>query len=116
MEDIVAVELELDNAEKRYFLTWGRIQHRIDPAPLEALILRVSPHFSIGGKPVRARLCATLHEAAGEPFFFEYFFAMCQKKIPFGPRYDNWRAKIDRAMNEGKEICFLGRSAPPRPP
>src|SRR5689334_14731603 len=71
MEDIVAVEVTLDTAEKRYFLTWGRVHHRVDPAPLEALLLRVGRAFDLGGAPVSARLCATLQEAAGQPYFYE---------------------------------------------
>jgi hypothetical protein len=116
MEDIVAVEVTLDTAEKRYFLTWGRVHHRVDPAPLEALILRVCRRFSLGGDPVGTRLCATLQDAADQPYFFECFFDMCQKTIPFGPEYPDWAERTRRAMDEGKEIYYLGRPAPPRAP
>ena len=57
MEDIVAVAVELENREVRYFLTWGRIQATVDPVPLEKLILAQSGHFALDGKAVKARLC-----------------------------------------------------------
>jgi hypothetical protein len=109
MEDIVALEVTLDTAEKRYFLTWGRVHNAVDPSPLEALMQRVSPTFALGGRPVSSRLCASLQDAAGQPYFFECFFAMCQKKIPFGPGYADWAKKTQHAMNAGKEIYYLGR-------
>ena len=34
MDDVVAVELGLGDGEPRYFLTWGRIQNAVDPAPV----------------------------------------------------------------------------------
>jgi hypothetical protein len=108
MEDIVAVEVKLDTNEKRYFLTWGRVHDRVDPSPLEALILRTCPNLSLNGNAVGARVCATLQEAADQPYFFECFFAMCQKKIPFGTKYAQWAEKTKRAMNAGKEIFYLG--------
>ncbi len=74
MENIVAVEVELENGQRRYFLTWGRIQDAVDPALLEQLVLRQSPRFSLGGKPIRARLCLSLQEASRESCFYECFF------------------------------------------
>jgi hypothetical protein len=108
MEDIVAVRVSLDTGDLRYFLTWGRIHHPVDPERLEALILAKSPRFSLGGRPVAAHLCETLQEAATQPYFFEYFFAMCQKKIPFGPKYGQWADRTRKLMEDGKEMCFPG--------
>jgi hypothetical protein len=108
MENIVAVAIDLENGDVRYFLTWGRIQHPVDPHPLEQLMLEQSSHFAIGGKAVRARLCISLQEAAKEAGFYECFFDMCQKKIPFGETtYSPWRSEIDRRMRSGKEIWYL---------
>lgn len=107
MEDIVAVRVLTSKGEAAYFLTWGRIQDPVDPAPLEALVLRDAPSCGVEG--VRAELCSSLQEAAAEPYFYESLFAMSQKPIPFGDGYEEWRASIDLAMQQGKELYFLGR-------
>ncbi len=109
MEDIVAVEVELENGQRRYFLTWGRIQDVVDPEPLEQLVLEQSTGFDLGGAAVSARLCLSLQEASREPYFYEYFFTMCQQKIPFGNRYDPWRKQMNKKMKQGKELYYLGR-------
>ncbi len=109
MEDIVAVAVELNTGAIRYFLTWGRIQDPVDPEPLEQLILAQSIHFSLGGHPVHARVCGSLQEAAGEPAFYECFFSMCQVRIPFGPKYGQWKVKMNKRMGKGKELWYLGR-------
>lgn len=115
MEDVVAVRVNLGNGEVRYFLTWGRIPDAVDPAPLERLVLRTATTFSLGGKAVSAHLCATLQEAASEPYFFESFFKMCQRRIPFGPDYSAWAAETLQRLEVGKEVYYLGRlEAAPR--
>jgi hypothetical protein len=108
MEDIVAVEVELEDGDRCYFLTWGRIQDAVDPEPLERLIFERCRRFDLGGIPVRARLCGTLQEAVDAPYFYEYFFMMGQEKIPFGRRYKRWRREMNKKMLEGKELCHLG--------
>ncbi|SRR5258706_3388440 len=109
MEDIVAVAVELESNARRFFLTWGRIQDTVDPEPLEQLILQQSTKFDLGGKPVRATLCMSLQEAAHEPYFYECFFLMCQKPIPFGNQYDVWKTEMGRKMRSGKELYYLGK-------
>lgn len=47
VEDLVAVAVELESGETRFFLTWGRIQERVDPAPLAALVLRQASTFDL---------------------------------------------------------------------
>lgn len=64
VDDIVAVEVVLVGGSKRYFLTFGRIQHNVDPAPLTALVLGIANTFPLGGEPVAANVCATIREAA----------------------------------------------------
>jgi len=73
---MVAVSVGLSDGGRRYFVTWGRIQDVVDPAPLEELVLRHSRAFSLGGEPVMARVCEALREAAmsdSAPYFFECF-------------------------------------------
>ena|SRR5437764_6402405 len=108
MEDIVAVAISTDAGAVCYFLTWGRIQDAVDPGPLEAVVLANARRFAMPGEPVSARICRTLQEAAGAPWFYEYFFKFCQRPIPFGPKYKKWRKRIKRRMETGREIAFIG--------
>ena len=111
MEDWVAVEVRVDSGQSRFFVTWGRIQDAVDPQPLEELLLRVAAHFAIGGQPVSARVCANLGEAAGQPYFYEALLGMAQQPIPYGEGYDAWLRERATAMQEGREIHFLGRAS-----
>ncbi len=108
VEDIVAVEVTTDSGQRCYFLTWGRIQDNVDPEPLEAVIMSVASRFATPGVPVRARLCTTLQEARDAPDFFESFFSFCQRPIPFGDGYEEWRTQMDERMRAGHEIAAIG--------
>jgi len=108
MERWVAVEVRTDAGRSRFFLTWGRIQDPVDPQPLEALSLQAAAHFSLGGRPVRARVCRTLGEAAAQPYFFEALLTFAQQPIPVGDGYEAWRRERAAAMAEGREFYFLG--------
>src|SRR4029077_6228685 len=107
VDDVIAVEVRLADGAVRYFLTWGRIQHAVDPGPVCDLVLQASASFSIGAKPVTARMCTTLREAAQSPdapYFYECFLAFCRPPIPPDEDYEAWRAATDLAMRAGKEI------------
>ena len=108
MDDIVAVAIELEDGTQRYFLTWGRIQDRVNPKRLEEIVLKHSTSFRLGGAPARARLCDSLQEASQERYFYECFFEMCQKKIPYRDNYESWRRKMDKRMRQGYEISYCG--------
>ena len=108
MEDLVAVELTTAEGRRCYFVTWGRVQDAVDPAPLEALILGVANHFALPGTPISARVCNSLQEAREAPLFFEALFDFSQRPIPFGDGYDGWRRRVDELMREGKEIYAVG--------
>ncbi len=108
MENIIAVELALETGERRYFLTWGRIQSTVDTTSLEDQVLKHSIRFALGGTPVSAHVCESLQEASGEPYFYECFFLMCQERIPFGEEYRRWKEGMAAAMEKGKELYFLG--------
>jgi hypothetical protein len=106
VDDWVAVEVKTDTGRSGFFVTWGRIQDAVDPRPLEDVTLRVATRFSIGGRPVSARVCAALREAAAQP---ERGLAdLAQKPIPHGEGYDEWPREKLEAMAEGREFCFLG--------
>jgi len=108
VEDIVAVEVTTDTGRRVYLLTWGRIQDRVDPQPLERLIMAVAGRFKMPGRPVSARVCDSLQAAAAAPYFYECFFGFCQKPIPFGDGYEAWRHERDERMREGYEIAAVG--------
>lgn len=108
VDDIVALKATLLTGQELYFLTWGRL---FDPVDAEPLIEVVRPHvMRMARDPIRdIRLCESLQEAAGTPFFFEAFFKICQERIPFGRDHPAWaKAKADE-LREGKGIHFLGR-------
>ena len=117
MEDIVAVEVRFATGNNIYCLTWGRIQSNIDPHPLADLILRhARPSQLDDAAPIRARVLWSLHPAMSAPYFFEYFFQMSQKPIPYGPGYKKWRRKIAEKMDRGKEMWWLGEWVIPEQP
>lgn len=108
VEDWVAVEVRSGSGVSGYFVTWGRIQHAVDPRPLEELMLRAAHRFATDVPPVSARVCATLQEASTQPYFFEAILKFAQEPIPHGEGYGVWRRARANAMEEGKEIYFLG--------
>jgi len=111
VDDVVAVEVELENGLLRYFVTWGRIQDRVDPQPLEALVLRHSRQFSLPAPAKSARVCGSLREAADSeaaPYFYECLLSLGRQPIPFGDGYEVWRADRAAAMEEGRGIAFCG--------
>ena len=112
MEDIVAVRVTLDTGERRYFLTWGRVFDAVEPEPL---VEAVRPHVSrtAGGEVTAVEVCTSLQEASTAPYFYEALFHLSQRTIPFGPGYEEWRARMQERMSAGKEIHFLG--APSKP-
>jgi hypothetical protein len=114
VEDVIAVEVQLDNGALRYFITWGRIQDAVDGQPVSDLVLHHSRKFSLGGEPVRARVCGTLRVAAESdtaPYFFECL-RQFSNPIPFGDGYDAWRVARAAAMEAGQEIAYCGQPGP----
>lgn len=107
MEEVVAVAVETTNGPC-YFMTWGRIQHAVDAEPVEAIVLAAAVGFATPGTPVSARLCDSLQEVAQTPLFHELFFGFCNRPIPDGRRYEQWRKRMDARMRSGREISYLG--------
>jgi hypothetical protein len=75
---------------------------------LEALVIRAAPGFGISASSAKA--CNSLQEAAGEPYFFEGLFHTSRTPIPFGEGYESWQRDVDAAMQDGKELYFLGQA------
>jgi hypothetical protein len=108
VEQIVAVEVQLESGARRHFLTWGRIQDAVDPRPLARLVLKHAHHFGpMDGVPMSSRVLWSLHPALQAPEFFECFFEMCQVKIPTGDDYEAWRMSMDAAMQRGEQFRYL---------
>ena len=108
MEDLVAVEVTTDTGDSCRFVTWGRIQDAVDPAPLEHLIMSVASNFAVTGGP---KSVASLRDATGRTRsapVYEALFSFAQQPIPFGDRYDELRRERDQQMRLGKEIYFAG--------
>ena len=105
------MEVRTDSGQSGFFVTWGRIQDAVDPRPLEELTLRAASQFALGGQPVSARVCASLQEAAAQPYFFEAVLRMAGRPIPYGAGYDAWKREVAAAMEEGREIYFVSRAS-----
>jgi len=112
MEDVIAVEVRLDGGARRFFVTWGRIQDQVDPDPVCALVMRFAEGCSLGTRPVAARMCPALREAADTedaPLFYEALARYSRNAIPFGDGYEEWREQIAEAMERGEQIYYCGQ-------
>jgi hypothetical protein len=108
VDHLVAIAVELAGGAKRFYMTWGRIQHPVDPEPLEQLVLRYCVHNDLGGNPQKAHMCQTLQEASYAPYFYEALFSFCQTRIPLGDQYEAWRSELNERMQRGEELYYLG--------
>jgi len=108
VDDIVAIKVTDSRRRKHYFLTWGRVFHRIDPEPL---ITAIKPHLRTYGieKVRRVDVCNSLQEASRERYFFEALFHMSAQGVPFGKTYTKWKSIQKKRIQQGKEIHYLGR-------
>jgi hypothetical protein len=84
------------------------IQDPVDPRPLAEIVLRNSTTADLGGEPVSARVLRDLRPAANAPFFWECFFQKCQRPIPFGSGYEQWREQVAAEQGQGKALWYLG--------
>jgi hypothetical protein len=108
MEDIVALRVKLVTGEERFFLTWGRVLDPVDPEPLISCAGQHVDKWSLGGDVAGIELCATLQEAAHAPYFFESFFRLCQRRVPYGGAYEEWREQMLGELQSGRELHYLG--------
>lgn len=108
MDDIVAVAVELDTREIRYFLTWGRVHDPIDPLPLAHVVLANAHRFALGGLATAASVCDSMSQASGAPLFYEGLLAMGRQPIPFGTGFEEWRREKAARMAQGKDLWYLG--------
>ncbi len=106
MEDIILIKIADDKKKKYYFLTWGRLFDSTDDELYLNLIKNNAMKFGI--KSVFSiEICESLQEGSKSKYFYENFFLMCQKKIPFGKKYKSWQKVMRKRVEEGKELYFL---------
>jgi hypothetical protein len=118
MDDVVAVEVQLTDGGRRYFVTWGRVQDAVDPEPVCQLVLAAARGYALGGEAIEARLCDTLREAADSdsaPYFYECFLYFAREPVPVNEAYESWRCEKDAAMKAGREIAYCGGPFAPSP-
>jgi hypothetical protein len=109
MEEIVAVAVALANGQKRYFLTWGRIQDSVDTKPLEDLILTHAVAYDLGGRPTKAYVCESLQAAAGEPYFYEGLCYLIARRGAPNISEAKRNSRLSKLMKQGKGFYYLGR-------
>ena len=113
MDDIVALKVVVKEGPDHYFLTWGRLLGRVETKALEELVRSHLSRFSLPDPAVSISVCDSLGEASGARYFYEAFFQMCQKPIPFGDGYKVWAAAMLEQLNKAAKSII---SAPTRQP
>ncbi len=110
MHDVIAVRVSLDNGEYRYFLTWGRVFDAIDSTRICDAVLSYALHCDLGsGKAKAAELCYSLRDASSEEYFYESLFEMaCTGGPKIGPEHVAWLEERRHALEDGREIWYLG--------
>jgi hypothetical protein len=116
LEDIVALRADFANGETRYFITWGRIFHPVDPTELMKAAWPHLSKFQLPASVVSLSVCDSLQEAAGERYFYEALFQFSQRAIPFGSAYRSWAARTRRQLLSREQISYLGNPVAPRRP
>lgn len=107
----MAVRVELADGDSRFFLTWGRIQDPVDPAPLERIVLGHCRTHDLGGEAVSAQVCWSLQDARNSTYFCEALIHLAAESPGPGTR-SAWRARVAAEMDEGRHLYFLGRPRP----
>ena len=108
MDEVVAVALELSSGERRYVITWGRIQATVDTEPLEALVLHHAGSLDLGGVAVSAHVCDSLQEARGERYFYEALVEFAREGR--ADDWEAWRKRVEEEMADGRHLYYLGRA------
>lgn len=107
MNDIIALKVRDKVNKIHYFLTWGRIFDNVNDLGTIKAIKPSLAKFGIKGID-SIKICSSLKEVTKTKYFYENYFLMCQKRIPFGSRYNNWKKEMARKIENGKEIYSLG--------
>ena len=108
VEEVVAVELTTASGDVRFVVTWGRIQHRTEPAQLEAIVLAHADQFGVAA--TAARVCRSLQEARDAPYFFEALVHFSAEIASRSARdeFGEWEHRTASEMREGRHLYYLG--------
>lgn len=109
MEDVIAVEIVDHSGVKHHVITFGRVQDPVDPTAVVEIVLGAASRFGLDDS-VAARLCTSLQEAKGAPYFYEAVIEFSAKRAEAAIESDRgrWRARTDREMREGRHLYYLG--------
>ncbi len=109
MDDYVAVCVQLKRNGRRYFLTFGRLFDAVDGTELEALVLKHSKSFALGGEPIKAEVCYSLADADNSPYFYECLMALVRHGPPQGAaKWKTWKQKMAEAIRNGEMLMYCG--------
>ena len=109
MDDYVAVCVKLKKGGRRYFLTFGRLFDAVDGTELEALVLKQSKSFALGGEPVKVEVCYSLADADKTPYFYEALLALHRHGPPHGTaKWKTWKRAMTRAIRNGEMLMYCG--------
>jgi len=111
MDDIVAIKVTYGKGKKQFFLTWGRTFDRVDHVQLLKAVSKNLKKFGIENIK-KISLLDSLKEVLTERYFFEGYFLMAQKKIPFGSGYNRWRKAMSKKISQGHEIYKISDYRP----
>lgn len=105
----MAVQLVTVSGGPHFVMTFGRVQHPVDPTDLEAIVLSHASMFGLTGATA-ARACGSLREASEAPYFFEglIHFAARTAEAQATDDGEAWGERIDREMRAGRHLYYLG--------
>jgi hypothetical protein len=113
MEDIVGVRVVDRERGEFGFITWGRVFGPVEEAKLAAAV-RISAERCGLGAIESVTVCESLQALSGHPYFFEALLEFAREAKPRGAGYVKWLAGKRKAVEQGREIYFLGDPRPRR--
>ncbi len=106
MEQLIAVAVDLESAERCYFLTVSAAGD--DDQAIVDLVLAHSRKFALGARITRTEVCYSLQDAANEPYFYECLSAL---SIQLAKHFDSrmgWSASCKADARAGKLLLYCG--------
>lgn len=107
MEDIIGIKVVVKKVGEVGFITWGRIFHPVDTVPICSIIKKYASKCGFVDLQ-SVELCETLQEVSEYPYFYEALFEFSQHKIPADRGYVEWQKSMQKKIEQGQEIYFLG--------
>ncbi len=109
MDNYIAVCVELENKQHRYFLTFGRIFDPVNGDKLCEIILHYASRYALGGVPKKAQICYSLNDASHAPYFYECLMQLYEFKCPVDKRkMKKWKSEMKKMILKGEMIMYCG--------